>query len=131
MRNHKTSTELHLKNKHVHHKRLSSHSTVLENPNTHRLIELYVHAIPLFSHISLVFELILETVHRCFKNWQQKNISHHSHIIVVDIALERDWCARLYTLYMYWSNGNPTERSTAELGLRRALLGAITVKMDN
>ena len=97
---------------------------ILDKPNAHRLIDLAMHTIPTFGHTRQCSELILETTHRVFKEWLEKNTHAASHITAIERALIRDWTGRLYALYKYWCNGTEHEKKTAERGLRRFILGA-------
>ena len=103
--------------------KVGRHGHELDKPNAHRLIELCVHTVPIFGHTLLVSELVLEMFHRGFKKWLETNPNHDAHVTAVEVALGRDWGARLYALHMYWSHGTEHEKNAAERGLQRLLLG--------
>jgi len=102
----------------------------LDKPNAHRLIELSVHTLPIFDHALNVSEMVMEMAHRIFKEWLEKNTHHDSHISAVELALSRDWSARLYSLIIIWTNGTDCEKAAAERGLQRLLLGSSCNKVD-
>ncbi len=105
-------------------------ASILDKPNAHRLLELAMHTIPMFKHGRNVSELVLEMVHRVFKEWLQNNPNHDAHISAVEIALARDWSARLYALVTIWQNSShEMEKKAAYTGLKRLLLGAAALQI--
>ena len=72
----------------------------------------------------------MEMAHRIFKEWLEKNTHHDSHRSAVELALSRDWSARLYSLIIIWTNGTDCEKAAAERGLQRLLLGSSCNKVD-
>lgn len=54
-----------------------------------------------------------------------KNVSHYSHITVVDLSLDHDWDSFLYALYMCKKHRSPMDKQAAERGSPRILLGKI------
>lgn len=71
-------------------------ASVLEKPNTHRLIELCMHTVLIYRHLSNESEKVFESIHRKFKKCLEKNVDHNSHIAVDDMALDRDWETLLF-----------------------------------
>jgi len=85
----------------------------------------------MFQHALNVSELVLEMVHRVFKEWLQSNPNHDAHLSAVDIALARDWSARLYSLYKIWSCSDvKTKKEAAFVGLKRFLFGAAALSYN-
>ena len=103
---------------------------VLDKPNAQRALELCAHTIPSFGHARNCSEMVLEMVHRTFKEWLEVNTHADAHLTGVERALGRDWLGRLHSLYMYWKHGSKRERDCAEIGLRRLLLGVEGLEVD-
>ncbi len=96
---------------------------ILDKPNAHRLLELVHHTLPMYKHCLNVSELVLEMVHRTFKEWLDRNTHHDAHITAIEVAAARDWGNRLYCLYMTWKYGTAEEKAAAEFGLLRLCFG--------
>ena len=94
-----------------------------DRPNSHRLLELVVHTLPLFGHGRMVSELIMEVVHQTFKSWLDTNTSPDAHITAVDIGLCRHWAFNVYTNYMVYKNGNDDDKILAQRSLFRLFFG--------
>lgn len=58
-------------------------------------------------------------VHQTLKKWLEKNLNRNSHITAVEVALARDWEARLSASMIYWKCGNDNEKYAAYLVLLR------------
>lgn len=102
---------------------------MLDKPNAHRLVELYLHTISLFfSCHSGVWTRSGKLTPLLQKLAADRIIALLLHYIRVYISFGSYWCALLYSLYIYWSNVNPTERFVAKLDLRIVLLVAITIQ---
>jgi len=110
---------------------LGQKGAVLDKPNAHRSLELCVHTIPNYGHARNCSEMVLEMMHRTFKQWLETNTNADAHITAVERALARDWLGRLYSLYDCWSTADKQERACAELGLRRLILGEESVLLDD
>lgn len=102
----------------------------LNKPNVHRLLELCCHTIVNYGHGLNCSEMVLESMHRRFKNWLETNPHADSHISAVEKALSADWMGRVSILYRTMTHGTEQEKACAELGLRRFLLGEEAVKID-
>lgn len=97
----------------------------VDRPNTHRLLELTAHTIPLFSHVYFVCELVFESSHQPLKFFLSRNYSSGSHMQSVYMILAKDWLIRLWSL---WSIANsektePATKETAMMGMLRFLCG--------
>ena len=103
---------------------------VLDKPNAHRAIELQLHTIPIFNHARNCSELILEMVHRSFKDWLQENRNSDAHLTAVENGAAKDWMSRILILHKMWTNGTCDDKRMADLGLRRLLLGRDVVDLD-
>ena len=103
---------------------------VLDKPNAHRLLELAYHTIPMYGHALNISELVLEQVHRNFKEWLEKNTHDDAHITAVEIALSKDWGMRAFALYKLWEGGTTEEKKAAEFGLRRLMLGSTSLHLS-
>ena len=112
------------------HKKDPAGCKQLNKPNVHRLLELCCHTIVNFWHGLNCSEMVLESMHRRFKNWLESNPHADSHISAVEKALSADWMGRVSILYRTMKHGMEQERACAELGLRRILLGEEAVKVD-
>jgi len=127
-----SSCEEYLKSIMEYHKKGGRLSYLLDKPNSHRLLELAVQTIPMFKHALIVSELVLEMVHRVFKNWLETNPNPDAHISGVEIALARDWSSRLLVLYKIWKYSNDREEKRKSfVGLKRLLLGAAAIQIDD
>lgn len=102
----------------------------LNKPNVHRLLELCCNTIVKYGHGLNCSEMVLESMHRRFKNWLETNPHPDSHISAVEKALSADWMGRLSILYRTYKNGNEVERACAERGLRRLLLGNDALRVE-
>ena len=76
--------------------------SLLDKPNTHRLLELVMCTFPMYGHGSLCSELLLEHTHQLFKGWLQRNTHPWAHITAMEKALEKDWMSRLSSLHNIW-----------------------------
>ena len=88
-------------------------STLTDRPNSHRLIELALHTVPLFGHGKIVSELVLELTHAFFKAWFRSNTHSNAHISGVDLFSTRIWSSNVFILYHMWKNGGPTQQEMA------------------
>ena len=102
----------------------------LNKPNVHRAIELCLLTIPSFGHARNCSEMALESEHRNFKRWLEKNSHADAHLTAVERSLLKDWLSRCHGLYMQWTNENGELRERAERGLLRLLLGTEAMAMD-
>jgi len=109
---------------------LGQKGAVLDKPNAHRALELCFHTIPNYGHARNCSEMVLEMMHRTFKQWLETNTNADAHITAVERALTRDWLGRIYSLYECWSTADKKERACAEVGLRRLILGEESVVLD-
>lgn len=105
-------------------------ANLLDKPNAHRLLEFAYHTLPMYGHALNVSELVLEQVHRNFKDWLEKNVNDNAHLTAVEIALSRDWGMRAFALYKLWEGGTDDEKKSAEFGLRRLFLGQSSMHAD-
>lgn len=75
-----------------------SYGDILDKQNAHRLADLCVHTVSIFRDALFVSEIVLDMVHRGSKNWPETSTHYDYHITGVDVALGRNWDARLYAL---------------------------------
>lgn len=64
---------------------------VLDKPNCHRLLELCLRTIPMFGHARNFSELMLDMLHRVFKNWIRTNTQANARLSAVELAFTKDW----------------------------------------
>ncbi len=96
----------------------------LDRPNLHRLIELYRHTIPNYSHALFCCDMSFERNHQPFKRSLLKNSSPSSHLSAVYQILGGDWFGRLSELVVHREISTTTEsNSTINRSLRRLLFG--------
>ena len=74
-------------------------SGLVDRPNTHRLMELFYHTIPLFNHVAFVCELVYESAHQPLKFFLSRNHTLSSHLYSVHLILSKDWMIRLWSLW--------------------------------
>ena len=89
-----------------------------DKPNSHRLIELAVHTVPLFGHSRLTSELVLELTHRFFKTYFKQNNHTNTHNTGLNLFTTRVWAADIYILYRMWTT---TGRGTSSVAFRNLL----------
>lgn len=109
--------------------------SLVDRPNTHRLLELTTHTIPLYSHVLFVTELVFESSHQPLKYFLSRNHLSNSHIYSVNLVLVRDWLIRLAALWSIHSSSTESGdmRNAAMFGLMRLMCGDIfdDVNWDN
>ena len=114
------------------HMRKYGESAVLnDRPNSHRLMELTVHTVPLFGHGKLTSELVLELTHAFFKSWFKDNTHDNSHITAVDHFVTRVWSVNLFILHNMWMRGTEEEQVIALQNLVRLFFGDIANVLDS
>jgi len=106
-------------------------ASVLDKPNSHRLLELCVSTLPAFGHALLCSELVMELKHRTFKTWLESNTHSNAHLTCVERGISLDWLGRLNVLYKVWKEGDVQDRICAERGLRRMFLGCSAFNLDS
>ena len=82
----------------------------VDRPNTHRLLELALHTIPMFDNVNYVCELVFESTHQPLKFFLSRNHTAKSHIYSVQLMLARDWLVRIWSL---WQIFNSKEESAS------------------
>lgn len=105
-------------------------SVLSDRPNSHRLLELAVHTIPLFGHGKLTSELVLELTHAFFKSWFKECHHASSHITAVDLFLSRIWSVNVFLLHHMWKNGTSDEQTLAFSNLLFLFFGDATRFID-
>lgn len=119
-----------------HMKKYGDAAILKDKPNSHRLIELAVHTVPLFGHGRLTSELVLELTHRFFKTYFKQNNHTNTHITGLNLFTTRVWAADIYILYRMWTT---TGRGTSSVAFRNLLhlffgesvLSNFSAEMDN
>ena len=110
----------------LHH---GTESTLTDRPNSHRLIELAMHTIPLFGHGKIVSELVLELTHAFFKGWFRSNNHCSAHITGIDLFSTRIWSSNVFILHHMWKNGETSQRSTAFNNLFKLFFGEVALRL--
>lgn len=83
----------------------------VDRPNTHRLLELTMHTLPAFTHISNVCELVFESAHQPLKYYLSRNHTSRSHIYSVQLMLARDWLVRIWCLWSIHTSTTESQRA--------------------
>ena len=98
---------------------------LVDKPNTHRLLELSLHTIPLFNHLMYVCELVFESAHQPLKFFLSRNTTLNSHIYSVQLIIAKDWLQRIWPLWHLHRNSkeSTTNRHLALISLFRLLVG--------
>lgn len=96
-----------------------------DRPNSHRLIELAVHTLPLFGHGKMVSELVLELAHAFFKSWFKQNTHSSSHLSAVDLFVTRIWSSHVLVLYNMYKHGEEEVRELAFSNLLSSFFGDV------
>lgn len=52
----------------------------LDKPNAHRLLELFLHSVPMYGPARLFTEIPLELAHQQFNEWLENNSHYDSHL---------------------------------------------------
>ena len=84
----------------------------VDQPNTHRLLELTAHTIPQYGHIFFVCELVFEAAHQPLKFFLSRNTTSNSHLFAVHVVLAKDRIIRLWSLWSIYSS--ESERAHAK-----------------
>ena len=106
-----------------HMRKYGAQAHLRDRPNSHRLIELAVHTVPLFGHGKLTSELVLELTHAFFKGYFKQNTHSSSHLTAIDLFSTRIWCSNVFILYHFAKNGTEVEREMAISNLFRLFFG--------
>lgn len=69
---------------------------MLDRPSTHRLLELYVHTVPLFGHSNFVSDSTFEANHQPLKSTISSNTCNRSYVSAVYQTIAKDWFRRVY-----------------------------------
>ena len=104
----------------------------MDKPIMNRLDELAFHTVPIFRHVTLCSEMVLEHTHTIFKQWLSDNTHRNVHISSVERALGKDWIWRVALLHRMWEDADESSesRGSAEMGLHRVLLGEDGLNLD-
>ena len=91
----------------------------------HRFIELTVHTIPVYKHVSFICEMVYESSHQPLKFFLSRYHSANSHIYAVHLILAKDWLLRLWSLWSLHRDIVESElnRKIALIGILRLLYG--------
>ena len=103
--------------------------SILDRPNTHRMIELYASTIPHFSHALFCVDMGFEANHQPLKSSLSRNSNMDSNISAVYHNLGRDWFARVTELMAMRLNHSDQAKSINR-GLRRLFFGANSDGLD-
>ena len=98
----------------------------VDKPNTHRLLELVQHTIPLFNHVAFICELVFESAHQPLKYFLSRNHTLGSHIYAIQLVLAKDWLVRIRCLWCIYKDTNESSnhRHYALMGLLRLFVGS-------
>lgn len=102
----------------------------LDKPNLHRLLELYVHTIPLYRHARNIGEMVFENFHQCLKRSLRRNTHHDKHISAVENVILADWLGRMGLCLHSYRDGDRQERESALLSLRRLVMGEDVLRLS-
>ena len=106
-----------------HMKEYGENALLKDRPNSHRLVELAVHTVPIYGHGKLTSELILELTHAFFKSWFTQNNHSNAHITGLNFFITRTWSANLYILYQMWKESGKKTTSLPFNNLLRLFFG--------
>ena len=106
-----------------HMRQFGDDAVLKDRPNSHRLIELAVHTVPLYGHGRLTSELILELTHAFFKSWFNQNTHNNSHITALNLFISRIWSSNLFVLYQMWQSNGKSTNSMSFHNLFRLFFG--------
>ena len=101
----------------------ASYKRLIDRPNTHRLLELYVHTIPLYGHALLVSEMTIEAAHQPLKSAMSRDNNPHAHISAVQHVLCTDWFRRLADMWKHSRQTSGNDLIVVKQSLRTLLCG--------
>lgn len=106
----------------------------LDKPNLHRLLELYQHTIPRFSHALFCSDMSFEHNHQPLKSSLLRNTNPTCHISAVYHTLGLDWFARICEQLAHRSAHNSNSDHNTKLeqisfSLRRLFFGEEVTKL--
>jgi len=106
--------------------RLSSDArSLVDKPNAHRLLELYVHTIPAFGHARHIQELIFEHAHQPLKRiWEQHN-PHNRHYAMVREILYDDLFHRINSSLSEYRRAQGDDKRKFAIHLSSLLFGRV------
>lgn len=102
----------------------------LDRPNVHRLLELAVHTIPLYSHASFVAEMVFESAHQPLKASLGRSTNPNAHIYATQVILARDWLCRLAHLLHIVADSDHREKESAMAGILYLCGGKLAHRID-
>ena len=76
---------------------------LVDRPNTHRLLELTTHTIPIYAHALHISEMVFESAHQPLKFFLSRNTTSNSHLYAVELILARDYFIRLTCLWKLYN----------------------------
>ena len=68
---------------------------VLDKPNVHRLVELYMHSIPRLGHVKTFDELQFEAFHQPLKRALARSNHHNGHVYSMRMVIANEWRSRM------------------------------------
>ncbi|MEM1283339.1 MAG: hypothetical protein AAGG81_07280 [Chlamydiota bacterium] len=85
----------------------------IDKPNVHRLLELTIHTIPLFSHALFISEMVFEGAHQPLKFSVSRSSNPNAHMYATQLILIRDWLSRIaHTFYIIQSSDNKRQQNS-------------------
>ena len=107
------------------------YSSFVDRPNVHRLLELVMHTIPLFSNAQLISEMLFESSHQPLKFALSRNTSPRAHIYAVNLVLAKDWFTRISSVWTdYLKATSKTEKERSEYSVLNLFTGSIANNID-
>jgi len=96
---------------------------IIDKPNVHRVLELYIHTIPAFGHVRHIQELTFEHMHQSLKRIWEKHNSSEQHIAAVKESLFNDYIHRLFNARKRALSQDTTSDGTALNDILKLILG--------
>lgn len=100
-------------------------------PNTHRLVGLYFHILPLLIHALLLFEMQFQSHNPPLKSGITKNSNYKSYISTVQHILRRDWTQRVHEARCFSAITNSNMLQIAMENLRLLFWSECDILLEN
>lgn len=94
-----------------------------DGPNVHRILELAVHNIPKYNHISSICESVYEAAYQPLKCFLSRTHTASSHHHAVQLILAKDWLVRFFALWRIYESEqeNDDNEMTELIGILKLL----------
>ena len=105
-------------------------ASLLDKPNVHRFMELFVHTLPMFGSLKFIEELILEKAHQSAKKAVDQSNMKNEQVQAMNDYLHDDLVSRLKSLTKDWCEDDSCEITEMKSNLKNFLGSSAESTMD-